>query len=392
MNKQNEHFVNHIPYKEKLLISETTLTHFFYKLNESIKYWKKEKSTILQMDDIMYATNDFYLTLDSFSSIHEKIRFSLEKKGCLYQKFVLTLNSNVYHILCCYPSEEKKNTEIETYFSECIMKIYFWLYIVQDHIKKNCSKISNITILFSDAKKYISDKKEILDTIHANSAFTTSCMRETNICIYRKEEWFKVFIHETFHCFGLDFSHIDNTEAESIIYKLFQVKDINGLRIFESYCESWALIMHSIIICFIQTQHLNVFLKKIVKILKKEIQFSAFQLAKILNYYKLTYEELINNSYTMIKFTEHTHILSYYIIKFILIFHMNEFESWSLKNNVTLLQFKDTKKNIQHYIKLIESLYKTPAFLDYIKSVENYLHNNTNVDLIYSMRMSFHEL
>lgn len=71
---------------------------------------------------------------------------------------------------------------------------------------------------------------------------------------------------------------------------------------------------------------------------------------------------------------------------------MNEFESWNLKNNVTLLQFKDTKKNIQYYIKLIESLYKSPAFLHYIKSVENYLHNNTNVDLIYSMRMSFHEL
>jgi hypothetical protein len=55
----------------------------------------------------------------------------------------------------------------------------------------------------------------IIDQEHANTAFTTSCKTNTEINLFREEEWFKVLVHETFHCMGLDFSSEDPTAANN---------------------------------------------------------------------------------------------------------------------------------------------------------------------------------
>ena len=55
---------------------------------------------------------------------------------------------------------------------------------------------------------------DILDQIHVNTAFTYSCIEQSNeIVIFRKEEWLKVLIHESFHNFGLDFSDMNTSEC-----------------------------------------------------------------------------------------------------------------------------------------------------------------------------------
>ena len=53
--------------------------------------------------------------------------------------------------------------------------------------------------LFTNHKKLLPSKEIILNTSHVNSAYTYAC-REDTMTIFRQEEWFKVFIHETFHC------------------------------------------------------------------------------------------------------------------------------------------------------------------------------------------------
>ena len=55
----------------------------------------------------------------------------------------------------------------------------------------------------------------ILSPTHANTAVTTTCTADGEICLFRKEEIFKVFIHETFHSLGLDFSSMSNTALNS---------------------------------------------------------------------------------------------------------------------------------------------------------------------------------
>ena len=47
---------------------------------------------------------------------------------------------------------------------------------------------------------------------NVNTAFTLACSPNSEMVIFRREEWKKVFIHETFHTYGLDFSSHDSNE------------------------------------------------------------------------------------------------------------------------------------------------------------------------------------
>ena len=58
---------------------------------------------------------------------------------------------------------------------------------------------------------------DIIDQIHVNTGFTTTCPVDSEIVIFREEEWFKVFIHETFHNFALDFSDMNNSACHKIV-------------------------------------------------------------------------------------------------------------------------------------------------------------------------------
>jgi L-rhamnose isomerase len=55
---------------------------------------------------------------------------------------------------------------------------------------------------------------DILNENNVNTAFTRTCPSNSEIVVFRKEEWFKVFIHETFHSFGIDFASM-NTSTKS---------------------------------------------------------------------------------------------------------------------------------------------------------------------------------
>jgi hypothetical protein len=66
------------------------------------------------------------------------------------------------------------------------------------------------------------------------------------IYIFRKEEWFKVFIHETFHSLGLDFARMPEESANQALFSIFPVRC--DYRFYEAYTETWATILHSLIL------------------------------------------------------------------------------------------------------------------------------------------------
>ena len=80
--------------------------------------------------------------------------------------------------------------------------------MLHQYASSECVSKINIVIYLTPFKKVLPDNSiAILDVENANSAVTLACHNPGEIIIYRKEEWFKVFIHETFHSFGLDFQH-----------------------------------------------------------------------------------------------------------------------------------------------------------------------------------------
>ena len=130
------------------------------------------------------------------------------------------------------------NSENINDVNQYVHKIYMWIYILDFFATKNCSKSLDLYVYLTHFEKELpANQLTVLGSEHVNTGYTTGCKSNTEIVIYRQEEWFKVFIHETFHNFGLDFS--DMTQ-DSINNKLKQIFNVNiEYNLYESYCEVW---------------------------------------------------------------------------------------------------------------------------------------------------------
>ena len=159
-----------------------------------------------------------------------------------------------------------------------------WLYIART-MATDCSCGNPLTIyvyLTSHEKRFPtrepSNRTDILGPVHVNTAFTYACTKSKSsksksskskssksdkpnatITIYRREEWFKVFIHETFHCFGLDYSGDDQAThtLDGLVRARFQQEcaGIAHIRSYEGFTECWARIWNAAICAVIQPSH-----------------------------------------------------------------------------------------------------------------------------------------
>ena len=239
------------------------------------------------------------------------------------------------------------------------------------------------------------NKNIILNQEHINTAFTKLC---SEIIIFRQEEWFKVFIHETIHNFNLDFSNMTTTQCNRIIKNIFHIN--SNVNLYESYTEFWARIMNISFISYTYTKNYNNFIKVFEILLNVEISYSIFQMIKILNYMELTYDEIINNFQENYK--EKTNVLSYFIITNILLFNYADFLSWCDRNNNNLYDFKKTNKNLLEFCKFIKNKYNDEIFLQNINKMntifEKYKNKNKNKKnkkinyLMNNLRMTIYEL
>jgi hypothetical protein len=252
--------------------------------------------------------------------------------------------------------------------------IYKWFSFVVPYCPPNCSPHLNVYLYFLGEKKSLPQSGEIIDVIHANSAFTTSCsgsqdsgLRSSEIVIFRKEEWFKVLIHESFHVLGLDFSGASTKEVNKFIENnIFYVPN-HDFRLYETYCETCANILN---VLFIVSQNralttIPLIKKQIREHLSLEKTFSLFQWAKILNYNNMDYRELQTDNH----YSEKKSVLSYYALKSVSLYFSNDFieRYWLQKENPFF--FPKTRENMGKYC----VFFKERAFKqDYVNSLERY--------------------
>jgi hypothetical protein len=72
---------------------------------------------------------------------------------------------------------------------------------------------------------------------------------------------------------------------------------------------------------------------------------------------------------------ENTNVLSYYVIKTILLNNYPGFLFWCKKNNTSLLQFKKTLSNQTLFCKFISNNYKKSSMLEGVDSSQKFLNN-----------------
>lgn len=287
-----------------------------------------------------------------------------------------------FHIHIYFPLGKKVST---SQLQMVVTKIFLWFSFVSRFSSTHCSKRMNIHLFMVDNNKELPDRFSPLGPYHVNSAFTTSCKPETSMYIYREEEWFKVMMHESFHNMGLDFSHVDELYGNKALLAVFPNIKAKSIRIYESYCETWATFFQCFFKAFLTTQkktNTNLICKKTKQLLEKECVYSMLQSTRILNYYGFTYHSFID-VIQQGKMVEHTNVFSYYIIKSILLCHFDSFWTWCKRNNKNILQFTNDLKTIDSYIELIIMLYNKPDFLKMIDKTQEVMdkYNKQNKSL-----------
>ena len=358
---------------------------FYDKLKDAkrfIKTFQKNIPSIIKIrneKDIPRPKTYHYIPKEVIGYIHKKSYYCLTYSFQLFQRDI-----KIYFII-------EEDDRIEQY-NEYVDRIIMWLYIIQKNVSNKCSMSLNIYLYLSSHVKVlpIGRSDAILDLINVNTAYTFSCKTNNDLVIYRKEEWFKVFIHETFHSFGLDFSFHDSDISRNKILELFHVN--SEVKLYEAYTEFWARMMNILFISYFYIEGKQEFINQCKKMIYLEQLFSIFQMVKVLNYMNLDYKQLTENSnIKKLQYKENTNILSYYIITCNLLFCYQDFLLWCCKNNKYIIEFTPTDENQLKLCSFIQEKYKINSFLKSIHCIQSsfikvpYYLNNT-------LRMTIFEL
>lgn len=327
-------FLNCNDYNYEDINKETknVLKEFYSKFNESISDISK-----ININVGYIATNkemNNFLKPKEFNIIPELLQNDINT-NLIYQT---VYKYNIFgKEITIYITEETYNIEE---YNECIKRMLILFSTYLKYSTRKCSNKLSIFLFFSKLKKSLPEYGEQMERHNLNNAYTYPCSSDSELIIYRKEEWFKVFCHESIHNLGLDFSVTDDTVSKDLILQIFPIK--SNVRLYEAYTETWAKIMNCI---FSSTYEYNdnfdEFINRFNYLICKERVFAILQTVKILNYMGLKYQDLYdtNSANRDQLYYEKTYLISYFVINAILLNNYQEFINWCLKNNINVLQF-----------------------------------------------------
>lgn len=358
--------------------NEKILRSFLIKIHQAFNTKYKP------IKQIVYS-NSYYTKINSslFNAIPLKIKGDIQNNYSNYYNISYIIGDKTINYNICNKMPLNAAT-----LDDMIQKMNMWLTIAFEAANNHCSDTLDVYLFLTDHKKEIPVVKMPINTDNANTAFTTSCSSHNEIFIYRYQEWFKVFIHETFHSLGLDFSHTDVSIADSKINKIFSTK-IKDLRLYESYCETWGETMNLLFISFFNTiskGNYDLMIKRFHTLHTKETMFSVYQMISVLRLQNINYKDMLQSD-RIISYKENTNAFSYYVLKTILLFHLNDYLTWCSKNNSNAINFSIDK--LDNYVDLVYKLHNSKSFL---KQIENVDMQSQNKKIPNTLRMTMFEL
>lgn len=407
-----------LPHIKLTASSKNIFKQLFYEINEAVKFVSYTKTQLsssfykLQIQKTNSVSPVIKPQTFNTKAFPEIIQDHINKHSLSSLTYSFQLfNRNITIIFFIdYDTPEKYINQYNNYIDHMLV----WLYIVNKYASQSCSKTFTVFIYHTSLTKNLPKKSnEILNENNVNTAFTTSCSINSEIVVFRKEEWFKVFIHETFHNFVLDFSDMNNAECNYKILSIFPVD--SEVNLFESYTEFWARIINVLFCSYFNTKNKNNIddlLSNAEYFMNLETTYSFFQMVKVLAFMNIEYKNLyekneVSEHIRKTLYKEKTNILSYYVITLILIYNYQTFLSWCKNNNTYLIQFKKTYANLNNFCRFIEKKYKSPKMLEIIhcsniffkklviKKKQKNTNKNLTKDLIYltdNLRMTLCEM
>jgi hypothetical protein len=244
LNNNYIHHTKQTPKTEKILYELyeelTKATNFLNHLKKTtgLSFYNVNIKNITNISQIPKPKNF------NSNSFPDKIRQHIDAETILEISYTFSLfNRNIKFIFVVEDDKDIKQ------YNKYVDTMITWLYILNEYASQACSKTFTVYLYFTKLEKKLPPSSiHVLDEHNVNTAFTTTCPRDSEIVIFRKEEWFKVFIHETFHNFALDFSDMNNVDCHNDILSLFPVKSYVNL--YEAYTEFWAEIANAVFCSF----------------------------------------------------------------------------------------------------------------------------------------------
>uniref|UniRef100_A0A6C0CPC0 Uncharacterized protein n=1 Tax=viral metagenome TaxID=1070528 RepID=A0A6C0CPC0_9ZZZZ len=405
---QIENLPNIIKLNERLSITELSndthlLLHFlFRKIHEANDSWKNYCDNIVNSYIEVEQKEIIAIAAEEYNYIPSEIRTSIESHCKMAFKVTISLENRTVYLYMCVPGTYSPNQCYNTVFL-----VYIWFYFVNTFVNDSCSKVINLFLFLTPEKKVVPkfmNTEELLDRNHINTAFTTACKPKTNVFIFREEEWFRALIHESFHNLGLDLlgmPHKQIKEQENRLKSVFNI-NIEDMRISETYCEIWAETLNVMFYVYETYSDYNCNDKILLKLVEKftkyiffEKAFSLWQCSKILYLHKLDYRELFSPNKN-VDFNEKTQIFSYYILKCILMVHIDEFLDFcSVQYYLTNypkktfdIAFNKTPTTLKTYVDIFINNHNTKNMLFGIDNMTINLKKKKRTTLFKTLKMS----
>ena len=277
------------------------------------------------------------------------------------------------------------------FYTEYVRMMYIWLHICAQYADKACTETLKVFIYPTPFLKNLpASPATIIGPEHINTAFTMACAKNGQILIFREEEWFKVFIHETFHSYGLDFATRDHSGLKDSLRALFPIN--SDFAIYEAYTETWARIINCAFCSFKalpekSRKNQKEFLANLTFCLEMERMFALYQCIKVLGFMGMNYTDLHGTGKRHL-YKENTHVFAYYILSAIFLNNHQGFLLWCKKNNTHVLKFNNAFEAFGDYI---ADNYKCISLLNSIVHMENLnkqVNKSKNKVLMNTTRMS----
>lgn len=275
-----------------------------------------------------------------------------------------------------------------------------WLDVILNYINHEQKEI-NIFLYLTSVKKKKKTYSKPLDGANVNTAITYACQKDAEILIYRYEEWFKVLMHETMHALCLDFSMSKNNGLKLLmknIKKLFPIE--SKFELYEAYSEFWATLLN---ICFVS--YFNLYDKNEKNYLlytnfnlNLEKTFSLLQTIKVLHKmniidYQTLYKKDRISRISRNLYKEKTNVFCYYILKMILLVHLDDFLLYCNTNNTNIIKFHKENNNSYNYLfKFIKEKHNSKKLLNWLEKAQNINENIDDVFFVNTTRMTSVEI
>ena len=333
------------------------------------------------------------------------INFILTNTKCKIVTYKNIINGKTYMFDFIIYNNEISITNLDLIVEKMLLVLQLIIAISRNETRNG----QHVTFFLTPFKKKLNlNNNAILGAKNVNSGFTYPYLVNGVTFIYRKEEFFKVFIHESIHYYGIDkalHKQLNSNINYNKFINLFSIgtEYIAKIGINEGLTEYWTFIIYLTALSYKKSITLANFIYEFERLYKLELLHILFQVVKILNYNKLTYSQFLANSSanSSNKYKETSHIFSYYIVKTLLVYnHENMLKSnifdmnFSNKLNITL---KSDVNSINTLFINLLSYASDAGFINIINKVTNYFtnftnYNRTNIHSLYKRKIILNNL